>query len=212
MSEPQTHDNLVELIVPLVEPLIERQEKVEQGLAAQETVLVELTNQLERLTSIGPEQEVSPWNLYAAAPKQINELLTKINQWLPWMNATYGAGQSTNMIPACWFLHPNVVAQVVGLYTSWTAANYGSENPNSDLVYWNLRYLPDVLDIVNAPADKGGMAGCRREHRAPERTDPVPEALQDEFTQWLTETYPVENSAEPDETLVDPHPVSETQQ
>ncbi|MGP5665301.1 DUF4913 domain-containing protein [Glutamicibacter arilaitensis] len=202
MSEPQTHDDLVELIVPLVEPLIERQEKVEQGLAAQETVLVELTNQLERLTSIGPEQEVSPWNLYAANPKQISELLTKINQWLPWMNATYGAGQSTNMIPACWFLHPNVVAQVVGLYTSWTAANYGSENPNSDLVYWNLRYLPDVLDIVNAPADKGGMAGCRREHRAPERTDPVPEALTDEFAQWLAASYPIE---QPDETNATEH-------
>lgn len=212
MSEPQPHDDLVELIVPLVEPLIKRQKKVEQGLAAQETVLVELTNQLERLTSIGPEQEISPWNLYAANPKQISELLSKINQWLPWMNTTYGAGLSMNMIPACWFLHPNVVAHVVGLYVSWTAANYGSENPNSDLVYWNLRYLPDVLDIVNAPADKGGMAGCRREHRTPERTDPVPAAIQDEFTQWLTETYPIENSCEPDETTVDPRPAGETQQ
>ncbi|MGP5015213.1 hypothetical protein ACTXJX_15530 [Glutamicibacter ardleyensis] len=83
------------------------------------------------------------------------------------MNAIHGAGRITNMIPACWFLHPIAVAHAVGLYTPWTAANYGSENPNSDLVYWNLRHLPDVLDIVNAPDDIGGMAGCRREHCAP---------------------------------------------
>ncbi|MCS3494604.1 hypothetical protein M2368_003636 [Arthrobacter sp. JUb119] len=212
MSDTQPTDDVLELIVPLVEPLIERQEKVEQGLAAQETVLVELTNQLERLTNIRPEQEVAPWNLYTANPKQISELLTEINQWLPWMNATYGAGQSTNMIPTCWFLHPNVVAHVVGLYTSWTAANYGSETPNSDLVYWNLRCLPDVLDIVNAPADKGGMAGCRREHRTPERMDPVPEALQDDFAQWLAEAYPLEKPDDSKEPDLEPGPVGEPQQ
>ena len=212
MSDTQPTDDVLELIVPLVEPLIERQEKVEQGLAAQETVLVELTNQLERLTNIRPEQEVAPWNLYTANPKQISELLTEINQWLPWMNATYGAGQSTNMIPTCWFLHPNVVAHVVGLYTSWTAANYGSETPNSDLVYWNLRCLPDVLDIVNAPADKGGMVGCRREHRTPERKDPVPEALQDDFAQWLAEAYPLEKPDDSKEPDLEPGPVGEPQQ
>ncbi|MCW4466314.1 hypothetical protein OK351_12480 [Glutamicibacter sp. MNS18] len=46
-----------------------------------------------------------------------------------------------------------------GRYTSWKTASYGSTSPSSDLVYWYLRYLPDVLDIVNAPTGTSGIAG-----------------------------------------------------
>lgn len=196
MSDPSNHDELIELLVPIVEPLVERQGKVEQGLKEQEAVLVELAGQLETLLQKSKENEPSPWNLYQGDPKKNAELLEEINEWLPWLNTTYGAGQSTNMIPACWFLHSNVVAHVMGLYISWKAANYGTTNPNSDLVYWNLRYLPDVLDIVNAPADKGGMSGCRREHRAPDRVDLVPEPLTDQFSEWVQAQYPVSEEAE----------------
>lgn len=101
------------------------------------------------------------------------------------------------MIPSCWFRHPLVVAHLMGLYVAWKAANYGSKAPNSDLVYWNLRYTPDVLDVVNAAGDRGGMGGCRREHRAPDRVDPVPAPLHDRFKEWLDESHPVEESTEP---------------
>ncbi|MGP4969010.1 DUF4913 domain-containing protein [Glutamicibacter ardleyensis] len=189
MSEQSNRDELIELLVPIVEPLVERQGKVEQGLQEQEAVLVELAGQLETLLQKSKEQTPSPWNLHQGDPEENTELLGEINEWLPWFNATYGAGLSVNMIPSCWFRHPNVVAHLMGFYVAWKAANYGATSPNSDLVYWSLRYLPDVLDIVNAPGDKGGMAGCRREHRAPDRVDPVPEPSKNEFTAWLTENY-----------------------
>ncbi|HBV08617.1 MAG TPA: hypothetical protein DEB66_00940 [Micrococcaceae bacterium] len=190
LSEQSNRDELIELLVPIVEPLVERQGKVEQGLQEQEAVLVELAGQLETLLKKSKEQEPSPWNLYQGKPEENAELLEEINQWLPWFNTTYGAGQSTNMIPPCWFRHPNVVAHLMGFYVAWKSANYGTTSPNSDLAYWNLRYLPDVLDVVNAPADKGGMAGCRREHRAPDRVNPVPEPLNNQFSEWLGTKYP----------------------
>ena len=190
LSEQTNRDELIELIVPIAEPLVERQGKVEEGLREQEAVLVELAGQLETLLQKNKEQTPSPWNLYNGKPEENAELLEEINQWLPWFNATYGAGLSVNMIPPCWFRHPNVVAHLMGFYVAWKAANYGSTSPNSDLVYWNLRYLPDVLDIINASGDKGGMSGCRREHRAPDRIDPVPEPLQDQFRGWLTQEHP----------------------
>ncbi|HJX78115.1 DUF4913 domain-containing protein [Glutamicibacter sp.] len=201
MSEQSNRDELIELIVPIVEPLLERQNKVEQGLQEQEAVLVELAGQLETLLKKSKEKEPSPWNLLQGKPEEIAGLLEEINEWLPWFNATYGAGMSLNMIPPCWFHHPNVVAHLMGFYMAWKAANYGTASPNSDLVYWNLRYLPDVLDIVNAPSDKGGMAGCRREHRTPDRADPVPDPFKKEFTAWLTENYlsKVQPEAEPAE-------------
>lgn len=189
LSEQSNRDELIELIVPIVEPLVERQKKVEQVLQEQEAVLVELAGQLGTLLKKSKEQKPSPWNLHQGKPEENAELLGEINVWLPWFNTTYGAGQSTNMIPSCWFRHPNVVAHLMGFYVAWKAANYGTTSPNSDLVYWNLRYLPDVLDIVNAPSDKGGMAGCRREHRAPDRVDPVPEPLNDDFAQWLKQEH-----------------------
>ena len=190
LSEQSNRDELIELLVPIVEPLVERQGKVEQGLQEQEAVLVELAGQLETLLKKSKEQEPSPWNLCQGKPEENAELLEEINAWLPWFNATYGTGQSTNMIPSCWFRHPNVVAHLMGFYVAWKSANYGTTSPNSDLAYWNLRYLPDVLDVVNAPADKGGMAGCRREHRAPDRVNPVPEPLNNQFSEWLGTKYP----------------------
>ncbi|GGJ73134.1 DUF4913 domain-containing protein [Glutamicibacter ardleyensis] len=201
MSEQSNRDELIELLVPIVEPLVERQGKVEQGLQEQEAVLVELAGQLETLLKKSKEPEPSPWNLYQGKPEENAGLLEEINAWLPWFNTTYGAGQSTNMIPPCWFRHPNVVAHLMGFYLSWKAANYGTASPNSDLVYWNLRYLPDVLDIVNAPVDKGGMAGCRREHRAPDRVDPVPESLNEQFTQWLDGTYLTTQNNDPNSLI-----------
>lgn len=203
LSEQSNRDELIELIVPIVEPLVERQGKVEQGLQEQEAVLVELAGQLETLLKKSKEPEPSPWNLHQGKPEENAGLLEEINAWLPWFNTMYGAGQSTNMIPPCWFRHPNVVAHLMGLYVAWKAANYGTASPNSDLVYWNLRYLSDVLDIVNAPVDKGGMAGCRREHRVPDRVDPVPEPSTKEFTAWLSENYlsKVQPEAEPAEQV-----------
>lgn len=190
MSEQNNHDKLIELLVPIIEPLAERQDKIEQALQAQEAVLVELTEQLDALTTAPPKSKPSPWNLYDGDTDENAELLTEINQWIPWLNTTYGAGQSSNMIPSCWFQHPHVVAHLMGLYVSWKAANYGSKTPDNDLVFWNLRYLPDVLDVVNAPADKGGMAGCRREHRTQERVDSVPEPLNKQFAEWLIQQHP----------------------
>lgn len=201
MSEQSNRDELIELLVPIVEPLVERQGKVEEGLKEQEAVLVELAGQLETLLKKSKEPEPSPWNLYQGKPEKNAELLEEINAWLPWFNTTYGAGQSTNMIPPCWFRHPNVVAHLMGFYVAWKAANYGSTSSNNDLVYWNLRYLPDVLDIVNAPVDKGGMAGCRREHRAPDRVDPVPESLNEQFTQWLDGTYLTTQNNDPNSLI-----------
>lgn len=63
---------------------------------------------------------------------------------------------SVNMTPPYWFRYPNDVAH---LYVPRRAANDEMTSPNSDLAYRNLRYFPDVLEIVNAPRDKGGMAG-----------------------------------------------------
>lgn len=204
MSDQSNRDELIELLVPIVEPLVERQGKVEQGLKEQEAVLVELAGQLETLLKKSKEQKPSPWNLYRGTPEENAELLGEINEWLPWFNTTYGAGLSVNMIPSCWFLHPNVVAHLMGFYVAWKAANYGTKNPNSDLVYWNLRYLPDVLDVVNAPADKGGMAGCRREHRAPDRVDPVPEPLNEQFNQWLNDAYLTTQNNDPQSLVPEP--------
>lgn len=193
MNEPNNNlDQLIELIGPLVEPLIQRQEKVEEGLHAHEQVLLELGRQLETLLAREKEKnKPSPWNLYQGEPSKIMELLAEIDQWLPWFNATYGAGQNTNMIPSCWFQHPNVIPHLMGLYVAWKAANYSAITPNSDLVYWNLRYLPEVLNIINSPSDRGGLGGCRREHRPHERVDPVPEPLHEQFMQWVVQTYPV---------------------
>jgi hypothetical protein len=197
LSEPSSLDELIELIGPLIEPLVDRQEKVEKGLQAQEQVLVEIGGQLESLLRKGDDKKKpSPWNLYQGDPSQIAEMLAEIDQWIPWFNATYGAGLNNNMIPSCWFRHPMAVAHLMGLYVAWKAANDGAKAPTSDLVYWNLRYLPDVLDVVNAPGDRGGLGGCRREHREQERVDPVPEPLHDKFKQWLTESYPADDSTE----------------
>ncbi|MGO2484545.1 hypothetical protein [Glutamicibacter ardleyensis] len=63
---------------------------------------------------------------------------------------------SAILTPPHWFRYPNDVAH---LYVPRRAANDEMTSPNSDLAYRNLRYFPDVLEIVNAPRDKGGMAG-----------------------------------------------------
>ncbi|MGP5690597.1 hypothetical protein [Glutamicibacter ardleyensis] len=70
MSEQSNRDELIELLVPIVEPLVERQGKVEQGLQEQEAVLVELAGQLETLLKKSKEPEPSPGTSIKANPRK----------------------------------------------------------------------------------------------------------------------------------------------
>lgn len=205
-------DQLVELIGPIVTPLIERTESAESKLEIQTEafatfvdrldendeeltshgkILQELVERLDNLSKNDGKKKPSPWNLYDGDQKKLAEVFKEIQQWIPWFNRTYGFPHSSNMIPSCWFRHPRLVPELVGLYISWKAANYGSTSPDSDLVYWNLRYLPDVLAKFR-DHELGSWNTCTpEEHVEPASIDPVPEPDDEGFTAWLNENYSV---------------------
>lgn len=193
MTEPgeqqcDTEDLIVELVGPLFEPLADRTNKVEGDLEAHTEILKSITEQLEKLSKDDGEKKPAPWNLYDGNPGKLAEILGEIQKWIPWFNRTYGFPRKASMIPPCWYLHPRLLPEIVGLYVSWKAANYGTSVPNSDLVYWNLRYLPDVMRICQD--SYFGWSACNStNHIEPVKIDPVPEMDSESFAAWLDKEY-----------------------
>lgn len=193
MTEPDKQqrdieDLIVELVGPLFEPLAARTNKVEEDLVAHTEILKAVAEQLEKLTQNDSKKKPSPWNLYDGNPGKVAEILGEIQKWIPWFNRTYGYPRKPSMIPPCWYLHPRLLPEIVGLYVSWKAANYGTNVPNSDLVHWNLRYLPDVMKVCQ-DSNFGWSACNSANHIEPAKIDPVPEMDSEAFTAWLDKEY-----------------------
>lgn len=190
MTEEQSdvESLIVELVGPLFEPLADRTHKVEGELEAHTEILKSITEQLEKLSKDDGKKKPAPWNLYDGNPGKLAEILDEIQKWIPWFNRTYGFPRKASMIPPCWYLHPRLLPEIVGLYVSWKATNYGTSAPNSDLVYWNLRYLPDVMKICQD--SYFGWSACNStNHIEPVKIDPVPEMDSEAFTAWLDKEY-----------------------
>lgn len=200
MTEPDEQqrdieDLIVDLLGPLFEPLAGRTKKLEEDLAAHTEILQTLTNQLERLSKDSSKKKPAPWNLYEGDPDKVAEILREIQKWIPWFNQTYGYPRKAGMIPPCWYLHSRLLPEIVGLFVSWKAANYGTSQSNSDLVYWNLRYLPDVMSVCQDSFF--GWSACNStNHIEPAKIDPMPEMNAEAFVSWLDEKYLSQVSAE----------------
>lgn len=190
MTEEQSdvESLIVELIGPLFEPLADRTSKLEGDLEDHTEILTNISEQLETLSKDDGKKKPSPWNLYDGAPGKVSEVLSEIQAWIPWFNKTYCFPRANRMIPPCWYRHTRLLPEIIGLYISWKAANYGTSVPNSDLVYWNLRYLPDVMRICQ-DQDFGWSACNSTNHIEPTKIDPVPDMDIEAFTAWLNEEY-----------------------
>ncbi|MEU4569459.1 DUF4913 domain-containing protein [Micromonospora sp. NPDC023956] len=127
-------------------------------------------------TTAPPEQAVDrpPFILYLDGPRYA-EALHMLTTWVHHLLLPVYARETTSTTPWCprWWLHPEAVAQLYGLWMAWqelTGPQAGMCGPAN----WHRDYLAPVMGALRDPS--GPFAGCKvGGHRAKEvpRIDPL---------------------------------------
>ncbi|GGM14767.1 MULTISPECIES: DUF4913 domain-containing protein [Micromonospora] len=115
----------------------------------------------------------SPFILYLQGEEHA-EALRMLTMWVTHLLVPIYAREVSSTAPWCarWWLHPEAVAQLYGLWMAWqelTGPNAGFCGPAN----WHRDYLGPVMNTLRDPS--GPFAGCKGgSHRAkePPRTDP----------------------------------------
>jgi hypothetical protein len=64
--------------------------------------------------------------------------------WLAWLHAHYPL---QGKLPACWWRHPAVAAELAALHAAWQAGQGAQADPYAALD-WHARWLPSTLDRI----------------------------------------------------------------
>lgn len=119
--------------------------------------------------------EAPPFILYLDGPMHV-EALEGLSRWVRHLLLPVYGREVTSASPWCpsWWLHPDAVAQLYGLWMAWqelTVPTGGYTGP----AVWHRDYLTHVMASLRDP--NGPFAGCKGgAHRAKEapEMDPFP--------------------------------------
>ncbi|WP_434741224.1 DUF4913 domain-containing protein [Micromonospora sp. SH-82] len=120
-----------------------------------------------------PKPPSSPFILYLQGEEHA-EALRMLTMWVRHLLIPIYAREVSSNAPWCsrWWLHPEAVAQLYGLWMAWqelTGPHAGFCGPAN----WHRDYLGPVMNTLRDPS--GPFAGCKagaHRHKEPPHTDP----------------------------------------